>query len=244
MDGPSSPWCSIIIPTLNEETALKACLEILMDQVAVGGLEVIIVDGGSQDATLAVAAAYGLQPLAGTRGRAQQLNAGAREAKGEFLWLLHADTIPPINWLQQLQIAAANGQYPACFQLRFDRQDESPWLRLFARASHCSTPAFRFGDQSLFLTKAQFLQVGGYHEELQLMEGHDIVRRLYRRNSHFTVLPVTITTSARRYFRYGVLYTQAVFVLIYSGFYLGIPQKKLAAFYARAFPKEAKTAGR
>lgn len=231
-----SPWCSIIIPTLNEEVALEACLQVLLKDTASASIEIIIVDGGSKDATLAIAAAHGLRPIACTRGRAQQLNVGAQQARGAFLWMLHADTIPPADWLDQLKKATASGHYPACFRLRFDRQADSWWLRRFARASHWATLAFRFGDQSLFLTNAQFQAVGGYREELLLMEGHDIVRRLYRRNGKFQVLPTNITTSARRYFRYGVGYTQTVFVFIYCGFYLGISQKTLAKLYSRAFP--------
>ncbi|MEL7162831.1 MAG: hypothetical protein AAFN92_18885, partial [Bacteroidota bacterium] len=130
---------------------------------------------------------------------------------------------------------AARRSLPASFCLRFDRQEANWWLHTFARGSHWDVDAFRFGDQSLFVSRADFRATGGYDEGLALLEGHEMVRRLRRHCGGFQLLPADVTTSARRYLQYGVVYTQSVFVLIFCLYYLWVPQRLLLRLYATAF---------
>ncbi|MEO0732416.1 MAG: hypothetical protein AAFZ52_06250, partial [Bacteroidota bacterium] len=146
----------------------------------------------------------------------------------------HADTLPPCDWHHHLHQATQRG-LPACFRLRFDRQDASRWLRFFARSSYLNVDAFRFGDQSLFVHREDFQASGGYDENLLLMEGHEIVRRLRRLRGGFAILPADVTTSARRYFRHGILYTQGVFCCIFCLYYLGVRQQRLGWLHRTAF---------
>jgi hypothetical protein len=163
------------------------------------------------------------------------MNAGAAIATGSWLYFLHADTVPPSNLPLHLRAAAQKG-LPACFFVRFDRQAESRWLRLFSRLSKFNIDAFRFGDQSLFLSQEQFKAVNGFLEHLQLLEGHDIVVRLRKEIGSFNVMNQAVTTSSRRYFAYGIVFTQLIFVFIFSGHRLGVAQSTLLRIYRWAFP--------
>lgn len=194
----------------------------------------IVVDGGSTDATVAIAKRYGARVISSPPGRARQLNAGAAIANGGYFYFLHADTLPPEDWSTLLR-RFSDGGGAACFSLRFDRQGESRWLRLFARLSRWNFDAFRFGDQSLFVGRQDFKAVGGYREDHVLLEGQNLVARLRKAGVGFEVLPADVTTSARRYLAHGVVFTQLVFVMILGLYKLGASQGRLVKIYKWAF---------
>lgn len=229
------PWCSVIIPTLNEANNLAAAIASLGDDWPEGTLEIIVADGGSTDHTLEVARAQDAKIVEVPAGRARQLNAGAALARGQFLYFLHADTLAPPQLSLHLRAAAQKG-FPACCSLRFDQQACSYWLKLFSALSCWDIDAFRFGDQSLFVRHADFKLVRGYREDHHLLEGQDLVRRLRRATGGLTIMGAAVTTSARRYREHGVVFTQLAFVTIYGLYRLGLPQWLLVAVYRRAFP--------
>jgi hypothetical protein len=165
------------------------------------------------------------------------MNAGAAIATGRWLYFLHADTLPPPNLPLHLRAAAQKG-FPACFSVRFTQQLNSRWLRIFSRLSRLDVDAFRFGDQSLFLHQEQFKAVGGFQENLPLLEGHDMVIRLRKAIGNFNVMDAAVTTSSRRYFTYGVLFTQMIYVLIFTGHRLGVAPSRLLSIYRWAFPNQ------
>lgn len=132
--------------------------------------------------------------------------------------------------------AAAQKGLPACFSVHFDRQSESWWLRLFSRLSKFNVDAFRFGDQSLFVHQQDFKDIGGYREEFLLLEGHDMVVRLRKRTGNFNLMDQAVTTSSRRYFTYGIVFTQLIFLLIFTCYKLSIPHTTLLSIYRWAFP--------
>ena len=202
-----------------------------------------MVDGGSSDGTIEIARQFGARVIESSPGRARQLNAGALAASGAVFYYLHADTLPPANWWSEIN-RIENKQWAACCSIRFDRQEESYWLRLFSRLSRWDVDAFRFGDQSLFILREHFFAVGGYQEGHVLLEGHDIVRRLRSAGVRIKVLPATVTTSARRYFVYGVVFTQLMFVIIYGLYRLGAPQVTLVGIYRWAFPNRPPYTGK
>lgn len=232
-----SRWLSVVIPALNEAESLPKTLDALAGDWPGGPPEIIVVDGGSTDGTREIARRLGAAVLRSPAGRARQMNAGARAATGRFLYFLHADTTPPPNLPLHLR-AAAQKDVPACFSIRFDRQNESAWLRLFARLSRLNTDAFRFGDQSLFVSRARFEAVGGFREDHTLLEGHELVKRLGRQAGNFLVMDASVTTSARRYLRHGVLFTQLTYVLIFGLYRLGVRQNSLLRIYRGAFPDQ------
>lgn len=239
MSETGAPWLSIIIPTLNEAEALPRCVDCLTDNRHPDRWEIIVADGGSTDGTVQYAAGHpAVRLLPCTRGRARQMNAGAGIARAEHLWFLHADTLPPPDWFPQLRRAAKDG-LPACFSLRFGGQERSRLLRFYARGSRIDHPWVRFGDQSLFVRMEDFVGAGGFREDHLLLEGHEMVSRLRRRCGGFLLLPAAVVTSARRYHHYGVVYTQAVFALLFGLYRLGVSQEILTTIYRRAFRPES-----
>ena len=194
--------------------------------------EVIVVDGGSDDGTPELARRHGATVIHRTRGRAHQLNAGAQVARGTFLYFLHADTLPPADWLDVL--TAADPALPHCFTLSFDGP-KNRWLGLFGRLSSLNVDAFRYGDQSLFVSKKDFAAVGGYDESLTLFEDYDLCKRLRRRCGGLSILPQRVVTSARKYRLHGIWPTQLLFVALYVAYRVGVPQPYLVSWYKRFF---------
>ncbi|AWM34948.1 TIGR04283 family arsenosugar biosynthesis glycosyltransferase [Hymenobacter nivis] len=223
---------SIIIPAYNEADTLAALLPYLR-QPAPGEPvpEILVVDGGSTDGTAAVARQAGATVLhSPRRGRAAQLNYGAQRARGELLYFLHADSYPPSGFVSELRQAAGAGYAAGCYRLAFDN---GHWLlRFSAWCTRLPFTAVRFGDQSLFVRRALFAQIGGYREDLLLMEDQEIVARL-RAQGAFKILPRAVTTSARKYLANGVLRLQAIFALLVALYYLGMPQPRLVQLYRR-----------
>ena len=223
---------SVIVPTLDEERALPR----LLDHLAAldGRFEVIVADGGSRDATLALARGHPLEPavIAAPRGRARQLNAAAATARGELLVFLHADSLLPPDAYASL---AAAWRDPALaggnFALRFEGED------LFARTLTATYAAQRrlgyfYGDSSIFARREAFGALGGFRE-LEVMDDYDFARRL-RRHGRLACLPGPATTSSRRWRRLGVVRTVLSWVIIRWLFMLGVPPRRLARLYRRA----------
>jgi rSAM/selenodomain-associated transferase 2 len=223
---------SIIIPTFNEADGIAALLAYLWQEAAGDdALEIITVDGGSTDATRALAQAAGARVLCSPqKGRAAQLNHGAQAAAGSILYFLHADSYPPTGFLGDIRRALAVGEGSGCYRLAFDHPH---WfLRANAWMTRFRLKFVRFGDQSLFVTRALFQQVGGYRTDLLIMEDQEIVRRLWKQ-APFWVLPRAITTSARKYLDNGVYRLQGTFTLLVLLYWLGVSQPRLVQVYRR-----------
>ena len=222
---------SIIIPTFNEALGIQKLLAHLQQAGTAtdSAVEIIVADGSSTDATTNLARQAGARVVAcPTKGRAAQLNHGARHAAGSILYFLHADTFPRIGFLHDIRQAVAAGYGCGCYRLAFD---EPHWfLRANAWFTRFDMEAARFGDQSLFVTKVLFEQVGGYREDLIMMEDQEITGRL-RRQARLRVLPATILTSARKYRENGVFRLQGAFYLITLLYRLGVSQPKLLRAY-------------
>lgn len=237
--GENPALVSIIIPTYNEADGIGALLHHLRQAgtAADKAVEIIVADGHSTDATVALAQAAGALVLACPRkGRAAQLNHGARHAAGRILYFLHADSWPPRGFLNDIRAAVAAGYGCGCFRLAFD---EPHWfLRANAWFTRFNLNIFRFGDQSLFVEKAVFEQAGGYREELHLLEDQEIALRL-RRFSALRVLPATIVTSARKYRKNGIYRLQGAFYLLTLLYHAGLSQRVLLRIY-RAFIRQDK----
>ena len=225
-----SPLLSIIIPTLNEAQVLAATLAHL-HATAETACEVLVCDGGSTDDTAALASRHGARLLAcPTRGRAAQLNFGAAQARGELLYFLHADTLPPPGFGRLIRHYHELGYRSGCFRLRFDVRH---WvLRFSGWASRFNAPFFQFGDQSLFTEKVLFEQVGGFNEGLLLMEDVELPARL-KKAGRFVVMPHSVVTSARKYVSHGVLRTETTHLVVQALYVLGARQQLIARVYHR-----------
>ena len=230
--APTAPEVvSIIIPTYNEAAALPALLRHLRRAGAhpESNVEIIIADGQSTDATAALALEAGARVLTcPTKGRAAQLNHGARHAAGSILYFLHADTYPPVGFLDDIRRAVAAGYGCGCYRLAFDTPH---WfLRTNAWFTRFDVEAARFGDQSLFALKSVFEQAGGYREDFIMMEDQEITRRL-KQHTKLQILPAKITTSARKYRENGIFRLQGIFYLLTLLYRLRVPQPVLLRTY-------------
>ena len=196
---------SVIVPTLNEAGQLDRCLERLVHLPGV--TEVIVSDGGSQDATLAVAARYAkIRIIRGAAGRGRQMNRAARLARGRFLWFVHADSVPSPRALPALRAAIARPRtVAAALRLTLDASgaayrliEQLVWLR-------CRWFQRPYGDQTFFVPRELFWAVGGFVEGV-LMEDLYLVRALVRRGRVVTVRE-PVLASARRWQTCGILAT-------------------------------------
>jgi rSAM/selenodomain-associated transferase 2 len=230
---PSSfPTISVVIPTLDEQARIEGCLRHLLE---VPGLtEVVVVDGGSSDRTVELAATFdGVRVLRGPRGRGSQMNAGAAAATGDVLLFLHADvTLPRDAAAQVASLLVDPGTVAGAFRTwtvddRGGSRRPAPWLHLADLRSRYSR--LPYGDQALFVRAAVFRELGGY-APIPLMEDLDLSRRL-RVIGRIRVAPVSVIVSGRRFLERPLYY-----FLVMNGlpllYRLGVPPRILVKLYA------------
>jgi rSAM/selenodomain-associated transferase 2 len=226
---------SIIIPVYNEADQIARTIATV--QLAKGDftIEIIVVDGGSSDETVQIAEQYGATVIKSERkGRGAQMNTGAAFARYDLLYFLHADSIPPKDFAQQLFSIYKSGATSGCFRLRFDY--DHWFLRANAWFTRFNVNGVRFGDQSLFVVKEVFIKSGGFREDLIVMEDQEIIHRL-KKLGQFIVLNDYVTTSARKYRDNGVYRMQYIFYRIWTMYYLGYSQEQLLKVYKRLIRK-------
>src|SRR5688572_13388415 len=169
---------SVIIPTFNEETRIAELIHYIRN--CNGGIEaeVIVTDGFSTDETPLRAVEAGAQTIQVKKGRANQMNCGAALAKGEILFFLHADTIPPPTFISDIVHANSQGYSAGCYRLSFDY--DHWFLRLNCGFTRFNFTPFRFGDQGLFIHKEVFQKIEGFNPEFLVLEDQEIVWRIKR----------------------------------------------------------------
>jgi rSAM/selenodomain-associated transferase 2 len=237
------PAVSVIVPALNESSALGPTLDALAK--VRGAVEVMVVDGGSTDGTPELARARGVRVLASERGRGVQLHAGARAAVAQVLWFVHADTLVPADAADRIQAALADptavGGY---FRLRFDGK-----LRA-ARFHTALQPLFNalglvYGDAAIFVRRDAYERVGGFRP-YPLFEDLDLVRRL-RRLGRLVRVPAEVVASSRRFEGRSYALTLTQWVGLQLLFWLGMSPDRLARLYApirgRGKPQQESQAG-
>jgi rSAM/selenodomain-associated transferase 2 len=220
---------SVIVPMLNEAATIASTLHAL--RRGAPDAEIVVVDGGSADASVAIA-----QPLCDTlittsRGRACQMNAGARASHGDALVFVHADTIVPSTFAADIASALSD---PAVVGGRFDVQLDAPALpyqiigamiSLRSRISRTGT-----GDQAIFVRRDVFDLLGGF-PDFELCEDLEFARRL-KRAGRVACLRARVTTSARRWSRDGVVRTVIRMWLIRAMYLIGVPPARLKRMYS------------
>ncbi len=227
----NNPTISIIIPVLNEENHIGLLISYLESNSTPKNIkEIIVIDGGSTDSTTKILEEHEVIILHSEKGRAKQMNLGAKKAKGDILYFLHADTLPPKNFDQHIIYAITNKHEAGCFQMRFD--SDNLILRFFAGFTKYKHKICRGGDQSLFISTALFKKTKGFNEDYIVFEDNEFIGRLYKRTS-FKILPFHVKTSARKYRKHGVVKLQYHFGVIHLKNYLGAGPDKLYDYYKR-----------
>jgi rSAM/selenodomain-associated transferase 2 len=195
-------------------------------------VEVIVVDGGSRDATAQRARAAGARVLESAAGRARQLRAGVEAAAGDAVLFLHADTRLPPGFAAAVGEALADPRVAGgSFALRFDVR--TPGLRAIEWGAELRRRFFDlpYGDQALFVRRSVLAAVGGV-PDAPIMEDLDLVRAA-RRHGRLARLPLPVTTSARRYLAGGVLRTMLRNWAALAAWRLGLDRARVAAWYRR-----------
>ncbi|MAZ27578.1 MAG: glycosyl transferase family 2 [Cytophagaceae bacterium] len=229
---------SIIIPVLNEARTIRETLAHTMLNVAYPlSCECIIVDGGSNDNTFELVNEFKaahpelvINPVRSTCGRARQMNAGADIARGEILYFLHADSQPPWGFDSLIRKEVEKGNPAGCFRMKFDSNHW--WLRLAGWLTKFSWRACRGGDQSQFITRELFDEIGGFDESYVIYEDNIMINELFERKK-FVVIQEWLTTSARLYEEKGIWYLQYHFWTIYVKKWMGASADELYDYYNR-----------
>ena len=225
-----SPLVSVVIPTLDEQHELPA----LLDDLAAlpGRWEVLVADGGSRDATLALARGHATAPvvLVAGGGRAAQLNAAARVASGDVLLFLHADSrLPRDAYASLAQAWRTPVVQGGNFALRFD--GAGGFERALAAVYRFQRRhGFYYGDSSLWVRRERFDALDGFRE-IPIMDDYDFVRRLERGPGQTRCLPGPATTSARRWRAIGIPRTVLAWFAIRWLYVAGVPPALLVRLY-------------
>jgi len=233
---------AIVVPTLNEAAGIVASLRQLRHDFP--DCELVVVDGGSSDATATLAAGHA-RLLHSPAGRAVQMNVGAAATSAPVLWFVHADCRIDPNALGQVRAALADPRVVGGgLTLRFDRRsvglDYLAWSST-KRARHLHQI---FGDQAMFVRRDVFEMLGGF-PEIAIMEDLELSRRLARRG-RLAVLPATSTASSRRLVEHGTWSMIVLMQVLKAAYFLGVAPEQLARLYRAgpAWKRGSKRTGR
>jgi rSAM/selenodomain-associated transferase 2 len=224
----SHPFVSIIVPVLNEAALIGDFLRHL--QLVAPTAEIIVVDGGSCDATTSIAEPLANLVISAPRGRASQMNAGAAVARGDVLWFLHADLQIPENALDDIEQTLADVRtVGGCFRLRFPERQRI--YRISDSLGNLGVEIFGFalGDHGIFCRRQAFEWLGGYRE-IPILEDAEIYRGLAR-IGRMPQLRAEVLCSPRAYWKYGPYRTTAVYSLILLLYVVGVPIGALNRIY-------------
>lgn len=228
------PWLSIIVPCLNEAAQISGTLATLAP-LRTRGSEVIVVDGGSNDDTVARATPFADQVLAAPRGRAAQMNAGAAHARGAVLLFLHADSILPPDAERLVQQAIAGTREGwGRFDVRISGRHPLLHVVAFFMNRRSRLTGIATGDQGIFVARALFEAVGGF-PPIALMEDIALSKRL-KAHARPRCIDACITTSGRRWEQRGLARTVWLMWRLRLAYFFGADPQRLAAIYDNRRP--------
>tara|TARA_R110002033_G_scaffold151783_1_gene188407 strand:+ start:2370 stop:3062 length:693 start_codon:yes stop_codon:yes gene_type:complete len=223
---------SIIIPILNEAKTIAKLITYLTESSSKKNiLEIIVIDGGSTDTSKEIIQKFNnVKFLNSEKGRAKQMNFGANHAAASILYFLHADSFPPKNFDQFIIEEINKGHKGGCFRMQL--KSNHWWLRLVSWLTQFNWQICRGGDQSLFITKDLFDDIGGYDERFIIYEDNILIKDLFVRKQ-FVVINKKIQTSARSYQKHGIWKLQYHFLIIHLKYWFGASSKTLYEYYSK-----------
>jgi len=225
------PHFSIIVPVINEEAVINSTIEHLETLDASAYMEIIVVDGDRSGNTIGVIRNRNVKTVVGEKGRGNQMNSGAAMAQGNIVIFLHADTRLPPDAFALMEAALSD---PVCLGGAFDLAIASgrPIYHLIAKIASFRSRLTRipYGDQAFFFRSAYFNDIGGF-ANIPLMEDVEIMRRIKKRKGRIAIINRSVTTSARRWEKEGILLCTLRNWLLIALYFFGVAPERLSRFY-------------
>lgn len=216
---------SVVIPTLNEESCIEKTLQSITKQD--DGYEFYVVDGGSSDNTVTIAKRY-TTVINSQRGRAIQMNTGAKACNGDILLFLHADTILPDNAFREIRKRMKDDTVAGgSFYIAFD--SDNFILKGVSFVTRFNFRLFHFGDQGIFVRRTVFQTLQGY-KEMPIMEDYDFYKRLGGQGKVILIRRPVIS-SARRFIKKGVIKQLLINKIIVLAYWAGVNVQTVKRFY-------------
>jgi rSAM/selenodomain-associated transferase 2 len=190
--------------------------------------DILVVDGQSSDETVQKVKEAGFNCfISPQKERATQMNFGARRAKGDILYFVHADSIPPKTYASDIINSVQNGTESGCYRFTFN--SDHPLLKINAWFTRFDRLMCRGGDQTLFIKKTVFEELGGF-KNYAIMEDFDIIHQLRERGA-FKILPKDVIVSARKYEENSYLKVNLINLIIFTMFWIGVSQDVMVHAY-------------
>ena len=220
---------SIIIPVYNEEESIVGLLNYLNFHSDSSNVEILVVDGNSSDHTVDKVRHAGFRCITSEKkGRAAQMNKGAICSSGEVLYFVHADSIPPKTFMRDILNAVDRGYKAGCYRFKFD--SGHPLLKINAFFTRFNRLMCRGGDQTLFITRKLFEQLGGFNPEYHIMEDFDMIERIQAREK-FKIIPKEVIVSARKYKDNNYFKVNIANLIVFMMYFWGVSQEKMVNIY-------------
>lgn len=219
---------SIVVPTYNESEHIAEQLRYLSEYAQDSVNEILVIDGLSSDDTVQIVRKEGFQCLISSKkGRAAQMNLGAKLTSGDILYFVHADSIPPKTYVSDIIDALQSGAESGCYRFKFN--SNHPLLKINGWFTRFDRLMCRGGDQTLFIKRAVFEELKGF-KNYAIMEDFDMIKRLRDRHT-FRIIQKDVIVSARKYSENSYLKVNVVNLVIFIMFYLGTSQDTMIHAY-------------
>jgi len=217
---------SVVIPTLNEEANIAKNIKSLKR------CEVIVSDGGSKDNTVKIARKLGAKVVKSPKGRARQMNTGAKKAKGDIILFLHADTLLPKGALKKIDEIKKTDIVAGGFCMKFT--EKNTLLGMIAAKSNFRILKSKliFGDQAMFVKRKVFNELGGF-KNIKMMEDVDFSKRLIKNygRKRIKIIKEKVITSGRRFLEKGIIRLYFKMGVIRVLYFFGVHPNKLVRLY-------------
>lgn len=224
-------FLSVVIPTYNEAENIGHLLDFLLKNTTPDNVEIIVSDSGSTDKTVEIVKSYDVKIIKSPqKGRATQMNYGVQHTSGEVLQFIHADTIPPITFYNDIVQTIEAGFPAGCFTYCFN---SSSWLlKVNAYFTKFNQLWCRGGDQAIFIKREIFEKFGGYRDDFMIMEEYDLLKKVLKKYP-FKIIKKNATVSARKYEENSYLRVQIANLLVFNMYRFGYSQESMVKMYRR-----------